>query len=138
MENIEKNKFFEKAKERASNVLNNNSRLRSLLQNANTKLSDIDVEDLKKGKFIGRIRIMMRMIRAYRKGLYNNIPWQTMVLLVAALIYFVTPIDVVPDFIPLTGLLDDFTVIVWVYNKMQQEIDNFLLWENEQLNVESN
>ncbi len=71
------------------------------------------------------------MVKAYAKGEYREIQWQNMVLIVAAILYFITPIDLIPDFIPITGLVDDFTVMVWVYNKIQQEVDKFILWEKE-------
>ena len=69
------------------------------------------------------------MVQAYRKGHYREIKIQNILLVVAALVYFVTPLDLVPDFIPITGLIDDFTVVLWVYNKLQEEIDNYLEWE---------
>lgn len=130
MKDVEKNKFFEKAREKASSVLNNNDRLKQLFANSTEKLGAVNLENFKGSKFIDRIRVLIRMVKAYKKGEYRNIKLQNILLTVAALVYFVTPLDLIPDFIPITGLVDDFTVIVWVYNKIQQEIDGFLEWEN--------
>ncbi|MTI38022.1 YkvA family protein [Fulvivirga lutimaris] len=130
MKDVEKNKFFEKAREKASSVLNNNDRLKQLFANSTEKLGAVNLESFKGSKFIDRIRVLIRMVKAYKRGEYRNIKLQNILLIVAALVYFVTPLDLIPDFIPITGLVDDFTVIIWVYNKIQQEIDDFLEWEN--------
>jgi uncharacterized membrane protein YkvA (DUF1232 family) len=129
MKDVEKNKFFEKAREKASSVLNNNDRLKQLFANSTEKLSTVNLENFKGSKFVDRIRVLIRMVKAYKRGEYRNIKLQNILLIVAALVYFVTPLDLIPDFIPITGLVDDFTVIVWVYNKVQQEIDKFMEWE---------
>ena len=50
-------------------------------------------------------------------------------LIVAAVIYFVNPLDLVPDIIPLTGLTDDFAVLLWVYNSVSNEVERFIEWE---------
>ena len=34
-----------------------------------------------------------------------------------------SPIDLIPDFIPVSGLLDDLTVVLWVYQTLKDEID---------------
>ncbi|MEQ8244148.1 YkvA family protein [Fulvivirga sp.] len=130
MKDVEKNKFFEKAREKASSVLNNNDRLKQLFANSTEKLSAVNLENFKGSKFVDRIRVLIRMVKAYKRGEYRNIKLQNILLIVAALVYFVTPLDLIPDFIPITGLVDDFTVIVWVYNKVQQEIDKFMEWES--------
>jgi uncharacterized membrane protein YkvA (DUF1232 family) len=52
-----------------------------------------------------------------------------MVMIVAALAYFVMPIDLLPDLMPITGLTDDVAVLVAVYNAVSVEVDKFLSWE---------
>lgn len=74
-----------------------------------------------------------RLIKAYALGQYREIPWKTILLIVAAVIYFVNPLDLVPDLIPLTGLTDDFAVLLWVYNAVSNEIDKFLRWEKNRV-----
>ena len=70
-----------------------------------------------------------RMARAYAKGHYREVPWRAMLILLAAVIYFLNPFDLVPDLIPVVGLTDDFAVLLWVYNAVGSEINKFLLWE---------
>lgn len=132
MKEYSENKFFNRAKERATHIFRNREKLRDLINNSSDKLKDINLDKLKESKFADRVRVIIRMVRAYRNGDYRGVSVQSILLLIAALAYFVTPIDLIPDFIPLTGLVDDFTVIVWVYSKLQEEIDRFILWEEQQ------
>ncbi|MEQ8924839.1 MAG: YkvA family protein [Fulvivirga sp.] len=130
MKNVEGNKFFENARKKAGKLLTNNERMKQLFNVSKEKLSEIDVSAVTTSKLANRLRTLIRMVKAYRKGEYRDIQVQNIILIVAAIVYFVTPLDLVPDFIPITGLIDDFTVVLWVYNKLQEEIDRFLEWEN--------
>ena len=76
-----------------------------------------------------KLSIFSRMAQAYVSGKYLSIPWKAVMTMLAAIIYFLNPLDLIPDFIPLMGLTDDFGVLVWVYNSVSAEIDKFLEWE---------
>nr|WP_276516669.1 DUF1232 domain-containing protein [Fictibacillus nanhaiensis] len=54
-----------------------------------------------------------------------------MVLIVAGLLYFVSPIDAVPDFLIGAGLLDDATVLAFLFKTLSSEISSFQSWEKE-------
>jgi len=129
MENPNRNRFFRSAKQRAAKILQNKERLNQLLHRAGDKLKDANVKNIKNNSLVERIRVISRMIKAYVKGEYRQIKITNVLLLIAAVVYFVTPVDLVPDFIPITGFVDDFSIVIWVYSKMQQEIDNYMLWE---------
>jgi len=48
---------------------------------------------------------------------------------VAVLIYFLSPIDVIPDFIPVIGLLDDVALVAWFTSTLKEQLDKFAEWE---------
>jgi uncharacterized membrane protein YkvA (DUF1232 family) len=73
--------------------------------------------------------ILGRLVRAYALGQYRAVPWKTVLKITAALVYFISPIDLLPDLLPITGLTDDFGVLLWVYNSVSGEIEKFLTWE---------
>lgn len=75
------------------------------------------------------LNIFSRISKAYTSGKYRSIPWKTVATILAAIIYFLNPLDLIPDFIPLLGLTDDFSVLVWVFNSVNMEVDKFLDWE---------
>lgn len=74
--------------------------------------------------------LIIRMIRAYAKGEYNGISKTNVALSLAAILYFLSPIDLIPDFLA-AGLLDDLALLTWLYNNLQGEIEDFLTWEEE-------
>lgn len=76
-----------------------------------------------------KFSILSRLSAAYASGRYRNIPWKAVMTMLAAIIYFLNPIDLIPDFIPGLGLTDDFSVLLWVYSSMSTEINKFLEWE---------
>ena len=69
------------------------------------------------------------MIKAYANGSYRMIPWESMLLLVAAVVYLLMPIDLIPDFIAGLGLLDDVALLGWVMKSVSDELDAFTEWE---------
>ena len=75
------------------------------------------------------LRLFIRIINAYTSKEYTYVPWKTICLLVAGLIYFIYPIDLIPDFIPIAGIIDDVALIAWIYESIKEDIDNFLEWE---------
>jgi uncharacterized membrane protein YkvA (DUF1232 family) len=76
--------------------------------------------------------LLGRLVKAYVTGKYREIPWRTLLIVLAAIIYFVNPIDLIPDLVPGLGLTDDFGVLLWVYNSISGEVDKFLTWEKAQ------
>ncbi|MFP4090090.1 MAG: YkvA family protein [Cyclobacteriaceae bacterium] len=124
-----RNTSFKSAKKRASGILQDPERLRKLLASSVHKIRQVgnDTESLQKLK--EQVNTFNRMIRAYLSGDYRNIPWKNLLLVTAGIVYFVSPLDLVPDFIPLTGLLDDLTVLMWIFNSVQGSIEEFEEWE---------
>ena len=73
-----------------------------------------------------------RMLLAYYDGKYKTLPWESLVKGVVAILYLVSFVDFIPDFIPVIGLMDDFMVIGWVVNSIREDIEKFKLWESTQ------
>lgn len=123
------NKFFEKAKEKASEVAGDREKIDELLAASKEKLNKIHFENSKFSKLGHSLRTMLRMVRAYVNGTYKELPWKSLLGILGGLIYFMMPVDLIPDFIPFTGLIDDFTVIMFISGAFQQDIEAFAEWE---------
>lgn len=78
------------------------------------------------------LQSLIRLGKAWLKGDYTQTPWQAIVFAIAGIIYFVNPFDIMPDFIPGAGYLDDATVIGFVIKSIKRDIKQFLAWEQAQ------
>ena len=81
---------------------------------------------------VDQFQLLARMARAYADGRYPHIPWSALVRILAALVYFVNPLDLLPDVLPLIGYTDDVTVLLWVMKSIAGEIEAFEQWEKNQ------
>ena len=74
---------------------------------------------------------VLRMARETFSGHYRQVPQRTLVAGLAALVYLVNPLDLLPDLLPLLGWLDDAVVLTWVARQIRRDIDAFTVWERE-------
>ncbi|WP_144282511.1 YkvA family protein [Chryseobacterium echinoideorum] len=82
--------------------------------------------------FVRKIPDIFRMVNLWRKGFYP-VKSMDMILPLLGVLYVISPIDLVPDFIiPVVGVLDDLAVLSFTIPKLIKEVDKFLLWEAEQ------
>ena len=83
------------------------------------------------GEFADELGAMLRLLRAWVKGQYRVVPWKTIILALVAVIYFVDPFDLVPDFVPLVGYVDDAGVIGFVLRSIGKDLNVFRNWEEQ-------
>ena len=82
--------------------------------------------------FLGaRISVSIRLLRAWMRGEYTAVPHSTLVALLAALIYFVFILDLIPDFLFWVGILDDSAVLTYVLTRFNKDLQDFEAWEGE-------
>ncbi len=78
------------------------------------------------------LQALIRLVQASTSGDYKKAPWKSLVMVVAAILYFVSPIDLVPDFIFGIGYLDDIAIVSYVYKQIVKDLESFLAWERIQ------
>ena len=116
------------AKQDAEEVVESNVAVKSLIQKVLALLAIPKVRKEIK-KVIEKVKVLVEMLGAYVKGEYKKIPKKTLILLVAALIYLVNPFDLIPDFIPGIGYVDDAGVIIFVFQSIYEDIQKFEKWK---------
>ncbi|WPO98933.1 YkvA family protein [Pseudomonas sp. HR96] len=84
------------------------------------------------GKLRDDVRLLQALCMAYWRGEYRAISAKSMVSIVAGLLYFVSPIDFIPDWILGVGMLDDIAVLSWVMKTLSTELDAFRAWRERQ------
>jgi len=72
---------------------------------------------------------LLRMVRAYFSREYREMPWETIALAIGAIAYFVSPVDLIPDFLPVAGYVDDAAVVAFVIASASNDLQNFREWE---------
>ncbi len=125
---ISKSLLFKTLSYRAAGFLGKPMLLFKVAQKALNKAEKEDsFKSIATGAF-SSLSTLVALIKAYANGSYRGVSKQNMILVVAAILYFITPIDIVPDFIPLLGWLDDITIMGWVIKTLGEELSKF---ENE-------
>ena len=120
---------FRLAMEVAKKYAYSRSRLFVLISQAFEKLKDEAASNKLKKEFVPKLKLFLRMLRAYASGRYRDIPINTLIKIAGAVVYFVMVVDFIPDFIPVLGFTDDLAVIIWVYNSIDDQMEKFQEWE---------
>ncbi|XJZ28276.1 YkvA family protein [Bacillota bacterium Lsc_1132] len=76
-----------------------------------------------------KLKLLTDLVRTYTKGEYRNVSPATILTVIGAIIYFVSPVDLVPDFIAGLGLFDDAAVIGFTLKRISSELEAFKEWQ---------
>ncbi len=122
-------KHFDRFKKKAVDIVNDSDALRKVLVDLKKKLDASEKDDSLREKLIEYLKLISRMLANTVNGNYSETPWQTMVMIVAGLLYFIAPLDALPDFIPIAGLVDDATILVWLGKCFKEDLNDYKSWE---------
>jgi len=122
-----RNRVFAAVLDRAKWFAKNPKALRELFEEARRKMGSIPKTPFK--ELWAYLQAMLRLIRAYYRGDYRKISVANLVIIIAAIIYVLDPWDLIPDWIPGIGFVDDATVLAFAVQKTRETLDNFTAWE---------
>jgi uncharacterized membrane protein YkvA (DUF1232 family) len=128
--NISNNQFFKMALDRAAKLTGKPGRIISLLAQLSVKIYHTEGSSPSIKMIRDHFRVISRMIKAHVSGEYKIRSIRIFVTLLAAIIYFINPFDLIPDLIFGVGLADDLAVLTWAYRAAADEINSFKNWEN--------
>ena len=83
------------------------------------------------GDWIADVPAVISLIRSKIRDEYNDIPMGTIIAAVAAIIYIVSPIDLIPDFVPGAGLVDDAIVFSACWKMIHDDVDKYQAWRKQ-------
>ncbi|KIQ60274.1 YkvA family protein, partial [Pseudomonas fluorescens] len=63
---------------------------------------------------------------------YRAVSAKSMLSVVAGLMYFLSPLDAIPDILPMFGMFDDIAVLAWVMKTLDTELEAFRAWRYRQ------
>lgn len=130
-------KAVRRSKTRAEDYLRDPEKSKALLETAVKKAQRNDDLPTSQPEFWVHIKAFIRLLRAYIKRDYRIIPWGSIVMVTAAVLYFVSPLDLLLDWIPFAGFIDDAAVLVFVTGQIRKDLNKFLIWE-ENRNTSNN
>lgn len=105
-------------------MLEDEDKVERLLQRLEVKLKSIP----KIGGALSEVPIMASLVRSYIRKEYPDLPIGTVVAIISALLYFVSPIDIIPDTIPGLGHVDDALVVAVCLKLVDSDIQEYVKW----------
>ncbi len=118
---------FEQNKKKAKKILNDKDKMDLFLERLEKKLSLIPVA----GGMLAEIPVLISLVKAYIEKRYTNVPIGTVIAIVGALIYFLSPVDLVPDLLPAIGLVDDAAIIGLALKLVHDDVKEYQSWKKE-------
>ena len=125
IEDIVNSRFFKLALKKGVAMLGNKNKLVNLGLQVFEKVDKGDNLHSVGADFLNQVTLLARLIQFSATRKYRQISPKTMVLIIGAVIYFVSPLDLVPDFIPMLGYADDVTLLAWIFTAVGKEIADF-------------
>lgn len=116
---------LQKGYQKADTLLKDDAKMDTFLEKVEKRLKWIPFirQELK------LIPIFISMIRSYLKKDYTRVPRGTILAIISALLYFLSPVDLIPDWIPFLGQLDDALVVGACWKMVNKDIEDYRQWK---------
>ena len=124
---VSESRYFKIAITKARELLKDPDELRKFIDRVKARATKLKGTDLWEP-----LMACVRLLRADVQRKYTDIPWQSLLLITAAIVYFLMPFDLIPDFIVGLGLIDDLALMGWALRSVKSDIDAFREWERQQ------
>jgi uncharacterized membrane protein YkvA (DUF1232 family) len=118
-----------------------------LIEDGAQKVTDQDIEkvvtksgEIKKKftaggplhRFIEDGQLLISVVKDYRAGVFRQVPFGTIAAIVVTLIYVLNPFDLVPDFLPIVGQIDDAAIVAACMILLEHDLQTYKLWKQGQ------
>ena len=80
-------------------------------------------------KLFNQIKLALEMVKDFKSRTYTDVPWRTVALIIVALLYFLNPLDLIPDLLPVLGLTDDAIAFAAIFKSLQVDLRNYCVWK---------
>ena len=123
------NPFRVEARRRAGRILRSATATRWLVR---AVFNRSDRFKARLGDTFADLILLASLLRDWVTGRYRTVPWGTLLTITGALVYFLMPLDAIPDPIVALGLLDDIAVISRTLKLTRTDLDRYQQWRNVQ------
>lgn len=111
----------------AEKILSDENKTMEFIKKIVNKLSNIPIV----GQYFEDIPLLYGLVIDYVKGNYKEIPVSSIIMTAASLVYFLSPVDLIPDYIPVIGYVDDITVIGFLIKAIHNDLQSYKKWKEK-------
>ena len=97
----------------ADKVMNNADRIEKIVSNGTLS------------KFLKDVKVYFKMLSDVFSRRYTRVPRGTVAAIVGSLLYVLSPMDLIPDMIPVIGYLDDVAVLTLCLKFVKHDVDEY-------------
>src|SRR5690606_1986324 len=95
----------------------------------NRRLTNQDIQDAEQkapslAERAEEFRLLIQMGRDTFSGVYKMNTWNLSII-VGTILYVVSPLDAIPDVVPILGWLDDASIVGYAITKLADELDRY-------------
>ncbi len=82
-----------------------------------------------------KLHLLLALAKDYSQGNYTTIPMRSIIAIFAGLLYFLSPLDFIPDFIFGLGFIDDIYILTLVYKQVAKDLEKYKIWKEGIRNI---
>lgn len=125
-------KSFQGFVDRAKEIIGDTDKVKKVLSKAKKLFERLNNLPFL-GKYMDDVATLCDMIGDYIDKTYTELPVSTIIGVLASILYFVAPIDAIPDALVGLGIVDDIGVLGLVIQTACKDIDKYRVWKEEQV-----
>ncbi|ALF60707.1 hypothetical protein AOC03_02365 [Psychrobacter urativorans] len=88
-------------------------------------------------RFTTDVALFISLVKDYSQGNYRKVPYKSIAAVVAGLVYILNPIDIIPDFIPVIGYIDDAIIFAFCLKMVEKDLQTYQVWRESQDKTET-
>lgn len=111
--------FKESWLSKATSYIGDNEKILELLKKATSMFSEGGLKEV-----IEELKLLVSYVKDVTSGKYKGYSGTNLAIAVGALIYVVSPVDIIPDFLP-GGFVDDAAVVTWAIKTLRTELEAY-------------
>jgi uncharacterized membrane protein YkvA (DUF1232 family) len=122
---MDEERIREEFNKRSKNVTRDD--LKKVVESSDELLAKVKSSSLL-SRQLSKIKFLVMMLKDYWNGEYREVPWGIIASIVVVLIYILSPIDLIPDFIPGAGYIDDVGLLGFVWKFISYDVEKYCQW----------
>ncbi len=87
------------------------------------------------GRYMDDVKLLFSLVRDYYRGEYREVPWRVVAAAAGTLLYIMNPLDLIPDFLPGVGKMDDLMVLLACLSLIRSDLERYKGWRDGRGNL---